>query len=108
MPAVNLTRQQLKSPNESSATLLGQLSNLTGGAPFVSPEALYYGRSYLIPLLLAAVGSTPLVARGASALVARAGKAAGALEIAACLALLLLSTAMLVDGSFNPFLYFRF
>ena len=60
--------------------------------------------------MLAVVGVTPLPKR----LIARAWKSRGGrlllpvLEPIALTALLLVCTAYLVDGSFNPFLYFRF
>ena len=41
-------------------------------------------------------------------LLAQKSKAAAALEPVALLLLLTAVTAYLVDGSFNPFLYFRF
>ena len=67
-------------------------------------------RSYGVVLALAALGATPLPAR----LLKRAQEAkplAPVMAVAAplsTLALLALCTAFLVDGSFNPFLYFRF
>ena len=55
-------------------------------------------------LLISALGATPLPKRWGLTL----GKRLPWLEGLCMLALLLLSTAYLVDGSFNPFLYFRF
>ena len=81
-----------------------------GGLPLVSAETLYYLRSYLPLLLIAAVGATPLPKRAFEALrKKRAGAAVLAFaEPAAILLLLVVCTAYLIDGSFNPFLYFRF
>ena len=81
-----------------------------GGVPLVTAETLYYLRSYGIVLLLGLVGSTPLVRNLANRLAEgkRTGRVVAVLEPVALLALLLLCTAYLVDGSFNPFLYFRF
>ena len=74
--------------------------------PPVSGEALYYLRSYAMLFLLGAVGVTPLVRNAAARL---DGRSVGALlRPAAAIGLLLVCTAYLVDGSFNPFLYFRF
>ena len=77
-----------------------------GGLKAVSAESLYYLRSYALVLLIAAVGATPLPAR----LVRRweGTRVLNALEPVVLLALLAVCTAYLVDGSFNPFLYFRF
>ena len=81
-----------------------------GGVPIVTAETLYYLRSYAIVLLLGIVGSTPLVRDLATRLSAGKGigKAVAVLEPLVLTVLLLLCTAYLVDGSFNPFLYFRF
>ena len=81
-----------------------------GGLPLVSTESVYYLRSYAGTFLLAAIGATPLVSNAVS----RFGKtrfgaqAMTVLQPLAMLALLAACTAFLVDGSFNPFLYFRF
>ena len=81
-----------------------------GGVPLVTGETLYYLRSYGVVLLLGLVGATPLIRDLALRLSKgeRSGKAIAILEPAVLTALLLLCTAYLVDGSFNPFLYFRF
>jgi hypothetical protein len=59
-------------------------------------------------LLFAAgfVGATPVVKN--AALRMEKTKAGAVLEVLLLLALLLVCTAYLVDGSFSPFLYFRF
>ena len=81
-----------------------------GGIPPFSAEALYYLKSYALLLIFGAVASTPLFfmlkekAKSKKWLCA-VGKVL--LPIALC-AGLLLCTAYLVDGSFSPFLYFRF
>ena len=81
-----------------------------GQIPWTSVESLYYLRSYAVIFFIALVGATPLPAK----LVARLSRSrggqvlTGTLEPIALTALLMVSTAFLVDGSFNPFLYFRF
>ena len=81
-----------------------------GGLPLVSTEGVYYLRSYAGTFLFAAIGATPLVSNAIS----RFGKtrfgaqALTVLQPLVMLALLAACTAFLVDGSFNPFLYFRF
>jgi alginate O-acetyltransferase complex protein AlgI len=77
-----------------------------GGYPLVSTEAVYYLKSYLPLLVAGCVGATPLVRNLALGLDQR--KPAPVLRLAVAGALLLVCTAYLVDGSFNPFLYFRF
>ena len=77
-----------------------------GGLPLVTAPTLYYLRSYAFLFVLGAVGSTPVVKSAARRL---AGTRMGpVLEALAMLGLLLVCTAYLVDGSFSPFLYFRF
>ena len=81
-----------------------------GGLPLVTAETLYYLRSYAVIFVLGIVGCTPLPASIAKRL-AGGTKTAGVfrvLEVIALVGLLLVCTAFLVDGSFNPFLYFRF
>ncbi|HIZ43265.1 MAG TPA: MBOAT family protein [Firmicutes bacterium] len=80
------------------------------GLPGAGADSLYALRSYGPLLLTAALGATPLPARlWARLSVGRTGKmVCAAAEPAAAALLLLVCTAFLVDGSFNPFLYFRF
>ena len=81
-----------------------------GGLPLVSTEGVYYLKSYAGTFLFAAICATPLVSNAIS----RFGKtrfgaqALTVLQPLVMLALLAACTAFLVDGSFNPFLYFRF
>ena len=88
---------------------MGSLLGL-GGLPAADPVSLYYLRSYGPVLLLAAVGTTPLPAMAVEKLSASAagGFVERAVKPVAAVLLLLVCTAFLVDGSFNPFLYFRF
>ncbi len=81
-----------------------------GRLPFFSAEWLYYLRSYGVILLLAVFGATPLPQKLVSLIRTRkTGEAVLNLaEPMILAALLLIMTAFLVDGSFNPFLYFRF
>lgn len=80
-----------------------------GRLPFVSPEALYYLKSFGIVILLGIIGSTPLLKKAYGKLMqTKAGKILGWAEPFVLILLLLIGTAYLVDGSFNPFLYFRF
>ena len=80
------------------------------GLPLVSAEAVYELRSFAVMLLLAAVGTTPLPRRAFDALERTHGgrTVLTVLEPVGLVALLAVCTAYLVDGSFNPFLYFRF
>lgn len=75
------------------------------GLPAVTPESLYALKSNAILLLLGIFGATPLPKLAAQRL---PEKGTAILEPLALAGILALSTAYLVDGSFNPFLYFRF
>lgn len=81
-----------------------------GDYPFISTEFVYYLRSYGVVLLIGIIGSTPL-----PKLVTKkidesrvGGKIMTILAPVALCVLLAVCTACLVDGSYNPFLYFRF
>ena len=77
-----------------------------GSLPAVTAETIYYLRSYGVLFVLGFVGATPMVKNTAL----RVGKTGvgTVLEVLMLLTLLLVCTAYLVDGSFSPFLYFRF
>ena len=81
------------------------LFGFTGG---MSQAALYYLRSYALPLLLGILGATPLPARLAKRFREKAPGVFTALTLLGMAILLALVTASLVDGSFNPFVYFQF
>ena len=74
-----------------------------GGVPLLSAEALFHLRNYAVIFVIAIIGATPL-----PKLAVNKCKAVQYLEPVVLLALLAVVTAYLVDGSFNPFLYFRF
>ncbi len=83
---------------------LAAMFGLAGGGG-ADGTFLYYLRSYLPTLLAAAVGAGPLVKAGWVRLPRQARAVACPILM---LAGLLLSTAYLVDGTYNPFLYFQF
>ncbi len=76
--------------------------------PLVTAETLYYLRSYAVIIAIAVIGATPLPKKLYSMAEKKFGTAAAIAEPCAILILLFTATAYLVDGSFNPFLYFRF
>lgn len=81
-----------------------------GEVPLLSKEAIYYLGSYAVIFLIAFVGATPALKSLYTRLCRKeyVSKVMDILEPIALVLLLLLCTAYLVDGSFNPFLYFRF
>ena len=97
---------------DSAAQAVSRISAMlgAGGLPLSSAQAVYYLKSYGPLLVLGILCATPLP----KMIVAKLRKSKGAataldvLEPLCVLIPLLLGTAFLVDGSFNPFLYFRF
>ena len=94
----------------NAAGLKGVVSDLgglfgAGGIPLVSSEAVYYLRSYAVAIAVAVIGATPIPKLLYNKLT-EAPKVV--LEPLATGVLLVLSTALIINGSFNPFLYFRF
>jgi len=81
-----------------------------GGIPLLSAETGYYFRSNMIILFISVIGATPVIKNIAKRLEQSKNGTViiGILEPIVLIMLLLLCTAYLVDGSFNPFLYFRF
>ena len=76
-----------------------------GGVPLADSTFGYYLSSYLPILIIAALASTPLGVSLYRKLKPRAQQAACAVLV---LAGLVVCTAYLVAGTYNPFLYFRF
>lgn len=81
-----------------------------GGIPLVSDEAWYCLRSFAVVLLLGVIGVTPAVSSIVRRILEKKvwGRIAAVVEPVILTVLMLVMTAYLVDGSFNPFLYFRF
>lgn len=90
----------------------GNIRALFGGAelPLVTYETTYYLKSYAVILVIGLIGATPLP----KYLVNRVWKTRAGekwnciLEPVVLLAIVVMCTAFLIGGSFNPFLYFRF
>ena len=94
---------------DSFTQAIGDIGGMFGfaGVPLVSQETLYYLRSYGLLFILAIVGATPIVRDTANRLYKRFSWMA-VVEWIVVIGLLLVCTGYLVDGSFSPFLYFRF
>ncbi len=96
---------------------LGQLVGV-GVSGFATVSDKFYVAGYAVTLIVALVLSLPVLRRLwerlSARLVGRVGQgstlcvAQDCLRYAGCLGLLVVSTAFLIDGSYNPFLYFRF
>ncbi len=71
------------------------------------PVSVYYLRSYALTLAAAVIGSTPFPAKLMGYLSDKRPVLRWVPSLAS-VAVLVIATAYLVDGSYNPFLYFRF
>ena len=81
-----------------------------GEIPLASAEFFYYLKSFAVTLVIGIIGATPIVKNTAEKVFenSKASKFIWVLEPVGLVVLLAVMTAFLVDGSFNPFLYFRF
>ena len=77
-----------------------------GKLSFVTGQTLYYLRSYAVLFAFGIVGATPLVKKVCTRL--EQYKITAIVEPLVLTLILLICTGYLVDGSFSPFLYFRF
>ena len=97
---------------ESLAQAGSDFAGLFGfsGLPGSNRETMYYLRSYGLLFLVGALGATSLPRDSFRKLEqnSRYGKVLAVAEPLVLFVLLILCSAYLVDGSFNPFLYFRF
>jgi len=92
----------------SFSEITARLSMMFGlaGKPFVNAETLYYLRSYAVIFVIGIIGAAPFVKNFICKEKFR--KVRNVLEPVVQLMLIIVVTAYLIDGSFNPFLYFRF
>ena len=81
-----------------------------GGLPLLTNETVYYLKSYARLFIVAIIGATPVVKAVANKLYSdsRTAPVMAVLEPLFLILLFVVCSSYLVDGSFNPFLYFRF
>ena len=81
-----------------------------GGIPAADTASLYYLKGNIVLLVVAVIGATPLPKLLYEKIGLRkyGGKILAVVTPLAALASVALCTAYLIDGSFNPFVYFRF
>ena len=93
---------------ENASQVLENLKGLIGynNIPLISVESVYYFKSYFVILLVGIIGSTPIMKNIFSS--KKIEKLSNILEPVFLLVVLILSTSYIINGSFNPFLYFRF
>ena len=77
--------------------------------PLVNQETIYYIRNSIVLLIISIIASTPLIKNLINKVkTTKLSKIINLMEPVVYLILLTLTTAFLIDASFNPFLYFRF
>ena len=93
---------------EGTEQILQNLGGLIGanGTPLISAESIYYFKSYFVIILIAIIGATPIPKDIANS--DKLQKLENILEPIYLLIIFLICTSYIIDGSFNPFLYFRF
>ncbi len=93
---------------ESTNQILQNIGGLVGikNIPFAMPESIYYLKSYFVVIAIGIIASTPLLKNIIN--LEKFKKVVTLLEPVFLICILFISTAYIVDGSFNPFLYFRF
>lgn len=74
-----------------------------GNIPLISAESIYYLKSYFVIIIVGIIGSTPILKNAV-----KNKKITNIVEPIFLLAILLVCTSYIIDGSYNPFLYFRF
>lgn len=81
-----------------------------GSEKLISTESVYYLKNYLVTFLIAIIAATPLPVKLYEKMqkISFGKKVIMVAEPMIMVAFLVIITAFLVDGSFNPFLYFRF
>ena len=72
----------------------------------VTAQSLYYFKSYFVVFVIGIIGSTPIFKNIANK--EKIHKMVNVLEPIYLLLILVICTSYIIDGSFNPFLYFRF
>lgn len=91
-------------------TYLGTMFGLNG-ASLANPEAIYYLKNYIVIILIGIICSIPTLKHKNTEKGEKNSKKQIAISVFTSIcyvAILILSTASLVNNSFNPFLYFRF
>ena len=81
-----------------------------GEVPLVSKELVYYLKNFAVVIILGIIGATPVVKKAVEKIAENkyASRVLVVVEPLVLVVLMVSMTAYLVDGSFNPFLYFRF
>lgn len=79
-----------------------------GNNPLYNREIIYFMLTNGVLIIICTVLSTPFIKKSLETLKRKLGRAYYPLSTAVYIILLFISTAYLVDSTYNPFLYFRF
>lgn len=93
---------------DNVTNILQNIGGLLGinNISLVSKESLYYLKSYFIIIVISIIGCTPILRNIAS--MKKVHKFINFIEPIFLFFILMISTSYIIDGSFSPFLYFRF
>jgi len=93
---------------ESTTQIVQNIGGLIGinTSAIISQESLYYLKSYFVVILIGILGATPFLKNIVNKDKLR--KVINVIEPVFLLLILTICTSYIIDGSFNPFLYFRF
>ena len=93
---------------EGVGQIFSDLKGCFGGAPLWSSDTTYYLREYAVVFLAGIIGSTPLCKNLWAKASSRCKGLVAVAEPVGIALLLIAVTACLLNGSLNPFMYFRF
>ena len=97
-----------------SGSSVSEILNNIGGifgigvSKFADLESLYCLKNYAAIFIIAIIGATPIMKNVVSKISKKVSKLVNVIEPVFLTTLLIVCISYLVDGSFNPFLYFRF
>ena len=97
-----------------SGSSVSEILNNIGGifgigvSKFADLESLYCLKNYAAIFIIAIIGATPIMKNIVSKISKKVSKLVNVIEPVFLTTLLIVCISYLVDGSFNPFLYFRF
>ncbi len=93
---------------ENMEQIIQNIGGLVGypGVANLSEQSIYYFKSYFVILVIAIFGATPIFKKLANN--KKINKIINVLEPIYLLIMLIICTSYIIDGSYNPFLYFRF
>ena len=93
---------------ENTNIILDNIKGLVGikNVPIITEESIYYCKSYLITIIIGIIGATPILKNIANS--EKIHSIINVIEPIFLLLILVVCTSYIIDGSFNPFLYFRF